>query len=248
MNLEFSSGKRATDPEIMDDFTCSGEVVEQTLRELDVINRLLGGNGVTLSGLKKMAAIHTSRETPLTIVDLGCGSGDLLRRFAGYARQKKINVRLIGIDANPAIVEYARKHCTGFPEISFIAMDVRSAEFSSQTYDIICGTLFFHHFDDDALVHLLPQLVRQARLGVLINDIHRHWLAYYSIRWLTRWFSSSSMVRFDAPLSVSRAFTRADWEVILRRAGLSQYHIAWRWAFRWKIILFAAESRLAQFW
>jgi SAM-dependent methyltransferase len=247
MSVAFSASKRATDPEIMDDFTCSGEVVEQTLRELDVINRLLGGNGVTLSGLKKMAAIH-SPETPLTIIDLGCGSGDLLRRFALYARRQRISVKLIGIDANPSIVDYARRHSGAFPEISFLAMDVLSTEFSMQTCDIICGTLFFHHFDDDTLAGLLPRLVRQARLGVLINDIHRHWFAYHSIRWLTRWFSSSSMVRYDAPLSVCRAFTRADWEVIFKRAGLIHYRIAWRWAFRWKIMLFNAESRLAQFW
>jgi hypothetical protein len=127
-------------------------------------------------------------------------------------------------------------------------VDVLSPEFATRNYDIICGTLFFHHFDDDTLSRLLPQLVRQATVGVLINDIHRHWLAYYSIRWLTRWFSSSSMVRYDAPLSVQRAFTRDDWDRVFAQGGIDHYRIAWRWAFRWKIMLSSSKSRLAQFW
>ena len=248
MSLRFSSAQRATDPEIMDDFTCSGEVVERTLRELDVINQFLGGNSVTMSGLIEMVKLRSPAGDPITIADLGCGSGDLLRRFARYARQRAMPVRLIGIDANPSIVDYARKHSVDYPEISFESADVLSSEFAMKDYDIICGTLFFHHFDDDTLSRLFPQLVRQAKLGVLINDIHRHWLAYHSIRWLTRWFSSSSMVRYDAPLSVQRAFTRADWKRVFDQAGIGHYRIAWRWAFRWKIMLFSSESRLAQFW
>lgn len=248
MSPTFSSAQRATDPEIMDDFSCSGEVVEQTLRELDVINRLLGGNGVTMSGLKEMARFHSPSGDPLTIADLGCGSGDLLRRFARYARRNGIAVKLTGIDANRSIVDYARSHSADYPEISYESVDVLSPEFATKNYDIICGTLFFHHFDDHTLSHLLTQLVRQASLGVLINDIHRHWLAYHSIRWLTRWFSSSSMVRYDAPLSVQRAFTRGDWNRVFAQAGIAHYRISWRWAFRWKITLFSSGSRLAQFW
>ena len=248
MSPVFHAAKRSTDPEIMDDFTCSGAVVERTLRELDIINHWLGGNGITLSGLKKMVSPATATEDPVTIADLGCGSGALLRRFAMHARKKGLSVKLIGIDANPSIVDFARKHSTAFPEISFEVLDICSPEFATRTYDIICGTLFFHHFDNETLSRLLPQLVRQARLGVLINDIHRHWFAFYSIQWLTRWFSSSSMVQYDAPLSVQRAFTRADWNYLFTQAGIQRYRIAWRWAFRWKILLSESESRLAQFW
>ncbi|MDQ2657524.1 MAG: SAM-dependent methyltransferase, partial [Bacteroidota bacterium] len=67
--------------------------------------------------------------------------------------------------------------------------------------------------------------------------IHRHWLAYYSIKWLTRMFSKSAMVRHDAPLSVHRAFRKSELEEILRRAGLVDYKIKWRWAFRWQVIV-----------
>lgn len=240
--------QRSPDPEIMDDLLCSGEVVTQTLRELDVINRWLGGNAVTLSAIRKMLKARSQEDGAVSIADLGCGSGDMLRRLAEYGRSVGIPMKLIGIDANPNIIAYAREKSTGYPELAFEAMNVLSAEFAALRYDIIAGTLFFHHFDDATLEKLLPQLVRQSRIGVVINDIHRHPIAYHSIRLLTRLFSRSEMVRYDAPLSVRRSFRREDWERLFTHAGLSTYRLRWKWAFRWKILLPAAGSRLAQFW
>ena len=74
-------------------------------------------------------------------------------------------------------------------------------------------------------------------MAVVINDLHRHWLAYHSIKWLTRLLGGSYLVRHDAPLSVARAFRRADWVALLARAGITQYELRWRWAFRWQVIL-----------
>lgn len=240
--------QRCHDPEIMDDLLCSGEVVTQTLRELDVINRWLGGNAVTLSAIRKMLKARSQEDGTVSIADLGCGSGDMLRRLAAYGRSVGIRMKLTGIDANPHIIAYARQQSADYPELTFETLNVLSADFASHTYDIIAGTLFFHHFDDVTLERLLPQLVRQSRIGVVINDIHRHPIAYHSIRLLTRLFSRSAMVRYDAPLSVQRSFRRADWERMLDLAGLLTYQMRWKWAFRWKILLPATGSRLAQFW
>lgn len=248
MNSRVDLGQRANEPEIMDDLNCSGEVVYQTLRELDVINRWLGGNAVTLGGLKRMIRLNDTVHSPISIADLGCGSGDLLRQMAEFGRRTKIPLQLVGIDANPHIIEFARQHCAGYPEISFETVNVLSPEFAQRTFDIITGTLFFHHFENDALVRLLAQLNQQARQGILINDIHRHWLAYHSIRLLTKLFSSSSMVRYDAPLSVRRAFTRKDWGEVMTSSGIANYRISWKWAFRWQITVAPPGSRLAQFW
>ena len=239
--------QRSNEPEIMDDLSCSGEVVAQTLHELDVINRWLGGHEVTLSGVRTMLKAHAGTAA-ITVVDLGCGSGDLLRKLADFGRSRNLNLHLTGVDANPNIVDYARRQSARYPEIEFLAQDVRAPEFLLRQYDIIIGTLFFHHFEDSVLKKLLPQLIGQSRIGVLINDIHRHALAYHSIRLLTRLFSRSAMVRFDAPLSVRRAFRRQDWDRLLPECGIREFRMRWKWAFRWQILLPAPGSRLAQFW
>jgi hypothetical protein len=81
------------------------------------------------------------------------------------------------------------------------------------------------------------QLKKQVELGYIINDIHRHWLAYYSIKILTRLFSRSAMVKYDAPLSVLRAFKKAELKKILEAAGPAEYKIQCKWAFRWQAIV-----------
>ena len=73
----------------------------------------------------------------------------------------------------------------------------------------------------------------ECELGFFINDLHRHFLAYHSIRLLTRAFSKSRLVKNDAPISVTRGFSRIDWSNILAAAGLEDYELRWKWAFRW---------------
>jgi hypothetical protein len=106
-----------------------------------------------------------------------------------------------------------------------------------EQFDIITATLFLHHFKEEELIQLLKTWKQQARLGIVINDLHRHPFAYYSIKALTSLFSRSAMVKFDAPLSVLRGFTRDEWLFLLKNAGISKYTLRWRWAFRWQIII-----------
>lgn len=222
----------------MDDLQCRGEVVNQTLRELDFINRWLGGNQVTLSALKKLwLSIPSKKE--ITIVDLGCGSGEMLRMIAALAAKEKRRVILIGIDANENIIEYARNHSLNFENISFQSINVFSTEFQLLKFDIVLATLFFHHFSDAQLVQLFSSLRKQTSTGIIVNDIHRHPLAYYSIKWLTAVFSKSKMVKYDAPLSVRRAFHKKDLKEILKEAKIQKYGLRWRWAFRWRLLIFS---------
>jgi 2-polyprenyl-3-methyl-5-hydroxy-6-metoxy-1,4-benzoquinol methylase len=224
--------QRSSQIEIMDDLQCGGEVVNQTLRELEFINRWLGGNAITMEGVKELAAHHSA----ITIADLGCGSGDMLKMFADWGRKNKCTLSLTGIDANPNIIEFARNNCKEYPEIQFETMDVFSDAFRLRNFDIIVGTLFFHHFSQVDLIDLLFKLKRQVRLGLVINDLHRHWFAFYAIRLLTRLFSKSAMVRFDAPLSVLRSFSRDELMDLLLKAGIMPYQLRWKWAFRWQVI------------
>jgi 2-polyprenyl-3-methyl-5-hydroxy-6-metoxy-1,4-benzoquinol methylase len=229
--------QRSAEVEIMDDLDCHGEVVDQTLRELEVINRLLGGDYVTIDGIEKLIDGNLGE---FKIGDCGCGGGDLAIKIIKWGRKKGLRLKVEGIDANPHIVEFAKKNCSVFPEITFETMDVFSNEFARKKYDILTATLFVHHFDNDQLVRLFSSMLRQATLGVVINDIHRHQLSYHSIKWLTKFFSRSAMVKFDAPLSVRRAFRKRELIAILERAGITNYTLTWKWAFRWQLVIRSA--------
>lgn len=229
---------RSYQKEIMDDLTEGGDVMDRTLKELEVINRLLGGNYVTVNGIEKIveAAQGKTDDRPVRIADLGCGGGDMLMLIADWGRKTGRKLELVGVDANAYIVEYARRHTQDYPEISYLTADIFSEEFSREPFDIMSCSLFTHHFTDEELIRMFTMMNRQSKLGFVINDLHRHWFAYYAIKYITRWFSRSSMVQHDAPVSVLRAFSKPELSKLLNEAGVRKFSIIWLWAFRWQVI------------
>ena len=227
---------RSTEIEIMDDLSCKGSVVEQTLKELAFINRWLGGNKVTLGGIQQLLSAKYSGQE-IRITDIGCGGGDILKQIAAWGVKRGFNLKLMGIDANPYIVEFAKAQYKALTQIDFKVQNVESREFQESETDIYIATLFTHHFSNDQLTELFQIMHKQSRIGVVINDLHRHWIAYCSIWILTRLFSRSRMVKFDAPLSVRRSFSRGELGQILHKAGINNYSLRWKWAFRWQLII-----------
>lgn len=222
----------------MDDLTLATDALRQNLDELETINTWLGGYAPVLDALQRLKP-HFPQGQALRLADLGSGGGDTLRHVARWTRKNRVAVELTGIDANQFMLDYAAAKSREYPEISYRQFDIFSSEFQAQPYDILTCSLFCHHFTDDELVTLLRQWQQQAQVAVVINDLHRHWLAYHSIKWLTRLLGGSYLVRHDAPLSVARAFRRHDWVALLARAGITRYALRWRWAFRWQVVLFS---------
>ena len=227
---------RSSGNELMDDLDASGGQLHQTLRELDAINYVLGGNYVTLNGLTQLLD-RLNAEKQLHIADLGCGSGDMLTLIRRLLVKRDRDAALTGIDANPNVIRYAQMHTPAACRIDYEVLNIFSQEFKDRKFDIVIGTLFFHHFTTLDLIGFFNQLKDQVSVGLIINDIHRHWFAYYTIKWLTRFFSRTAMVKHDAPVSVLRAFKKHELVDILHHAGLINYRIKWRWAFRWQVVV-----------
>lgn len=226
---------RSSDKELMDDLNCSGEVLNRTLTEIEKINHWLGGDAITINGLNQINN-NTPVPNPLSIADLGCGSGGMFKVINNWAKKHQIKVNLTGIDANPNVIEFARDNHKDL-NINFLALNILSENFKTHNYDIILCTLLLHHFLSEEIVELIKQLKDQARIAVIVNDLHRHPIAYYSIKWLTGLFSRSEMVKFDAPLSVKRGFTKKELIEILNKAGIQNYSLVWKYAFRWQLII-----------
>lgn len=226
--------KRSEQIELMDDLAFTGDEMRITLKELKTINRWFGGDNVTISGLN---ILISDNDMPTTIADIGCGRGDMLKLMAQWAQAKGLKIRFTGIDANRSIIDYAKENTIDYPEIDYECLNILSDDFQNERYDIIASSLFLHHFTDQELVTLFKTLQNQTRLGIIINDLHRHWLAYYVIKYTTMTFSASNMIKNDAPLSVLRSFTRDDWSRILSQACIQDYSLKWKWAFRWQLII-----------
>lgn len=231
-----SFSKRSNQKELIDDLNCDGDELRQTLRELKTINKLLGGNQVTTGGIGKL--LTGSRPKEISIADVGCGGGDMIRVMYDWSQKKEIHANFIGIDANPNTIAMAADNLRNIPNVRFDAADVFDPDFQRQPVDIITCTLFTHHFTGEELVQMFHSFRNKATIGIVINDLHRHPLAFYSIKVLTRLFSRSRLVINDAPISVQRGFRKAELEEILRKAGWEKYRIRWHWAFRWQVLGF----------
>lgn len=227
--------QRSLKEEIMDDFFCQGEVVDQTLEEIHQINAYLGGDHLSLSAIKKL--IKKNPQEKYEIVDLGCGGGDTLKLFSKWAKRNKQELSLTGVDANEYIIAYAEKNCKKYRNINFIAENILSDSFRSQKYDIAHASLFLHHLQEEEIIELFRQLLSQVRIGIVINDLHRHWVSYlFTKHLITRW-SKSEMVKYDSVLSVARSFIKQELERYLQLAGVANYTLTWRWAYRWELIM-----------
>lgn len=232
-----SFAKRLDRLELLDEPDIPEADLERNLVELDVINRYLGGHRITLTGLEYLlqtpAARNVLRERPLRVCEIGCGGGDNLLVIDRWARNRGLSLEITGVDMKEVCTRFARRKPWSHPT-RWITDDYRAVPLEA---DVIFSSLFCHHFPDKDLPGMLRWMHERATCGFFINDLHRHPLAYHSIKWLTRVFSKSYLVRNDAPLSVQRAFRRNDWEGYLSRAGLGQGAVRWQWAFRWLILV-----------
>jgi 2-polyprenyl-3-methyl-5-hydroxy-6-metoxy-1,4-benzoquinol methylase len=226
---------RSTQQEDMDDLSMKGDLLQNTLDQLVLINKRLGGNKATINGLHTLLKAEP-KEVAISIVDLGCGSGDILREVADYGRKNNFIFKLTGIDANEYTVNYARQLSVKYPEISFIKMDVQSIEFSGLAFDIGITTLFLHHFTNQEIDHLLIPIVQKARIGVVINDLHRSSIAYYLFKAVCL-FIKNPMVKKDGAISVLRGFKKNELIHISKKLNNTVSSINWKWAFRYQWVI-----------
>ena len=206
------------------------EDIRRNLLELNFINHYLGGHRTTIKGIKNLNLPKKS----LIVCEMGCGGGDNLAVIYAYLKKHKLNSSLSGIDINPYCIEVAKNRFATFP-VHFYPTDYRLVNFQNGKPDVLYSSLFCHHFTNQELVEMLRWMQENATEGFFINDLHRHPLAYYSIKLLTFLFSKSYLVKNDAPLSVVRGFRKQEWKQLLKEAGISNYNIEWNWAFRWLI-------------
>ena len=227
---------RSDEPEIMDDFAMEGEVLREALDKIAKINQLLGGNQLTLQGVQELI-INIPNGTEISIVDVGCGNGDMLRTLANYGLRNNLNFRLIGIDANNFTINHAQKLSENYPNISYRCEDVFDKAFAESKYDIVLCTLTLHHFKEEEINKLLTVFNANSNIGIVINDLHRSPIAYRLFQLICVVFRLNKMSREDGLISILRGFKRKELIDFSEKLNFKKYKIQWRWAFRYEWII-----------
>lgn len=181
------------------------EVAARSMRDIERINKLLGGNEVTRALIRSVAP-----SVPFSVLDVGAGGGQMGRV-----------IRHVCPHATVTSLDYRAHQLARAPHPK-VAADAFRMPFRPKTFDVVFCSLFLHHFEDDEIVRLLRSFGDLAKRAVLVNDLERHWLAYWFLpatRWLFRW---APVTLYDGPISVRASFTPAELEELCRGAGLRE--------------------------
>jgi hypothetical protein len=225
--------RRSHNKELLDGEAIPYNDLALNLKELHTINRWLGGYRVSRSAFRRVLR----KDRPAVVVDIGSGGGDTLREIKKWANSEGYRMKLYGIDHKQDCIAYSAGISAGSEGISFICDDYRKALEHVADAEILHASLFCHHLSDEEIGGLIA-FAREKKLTLIINDLERHPVAYYSIKWLTRLLSSSRLVKNDAPLSVLRGFTAREWKQLIEKAGVPRYTIRSKWAFRHEVIIY----------
>src|SRR5438309_3083895 len=214
------------EPELMDRPQPVSSELEKDLRNIRQLNRFFGSHRLVLHFLRRWIKPGDH----VRIVDLATGSGDIPRLIVDRARKIGARVEIIALDRQSATLEIARKLSGDYSEISFVEADI--LEFNpTEGYDLVLCSLALHHFSNEDAVRVLRRCRELSHKFVLVSDLRRSWLGMIGVYLLTALIFRSAMTRYDARLSMARAFSFAELDELARRAGWQKFgHQKFRFA------------------
>lgn len=218
---------RSFEPEWMDDPAVDEATFRDCLADLAAVNGWTLARPPTLRWLASALA-GRPKGSRFTLVDVGYGQGDMLRAIHRWAMRRGLEPDLIGVDLSPWSAPSAQAATPPGMSIDYRTGDVFAARFD-RPVDFVISSLVAHHLDDAQLVAFLRWMEATATRGWFVNDLHRHAIAYHGFRLLSTAMRWHAFVRHDGPLSVARAFRRADWEALIAAAGLDRSTISLHW-------------------
>ena len=213
--------KRINDPERIDTGDYTPEEYATFLREIAFINRYLGDGRALKKSLLRELEEKDLRE--FSVVDVGCGSGELLRMIAEFASRSKRKASLTGIDLNAISSATTQSESREFPEIDSVQADAFHLPFADGAFDYAISSLFFHHLTDEQIPVVLREMSRVARRGLFVIDLHRDRIPYALYKLFCFAFRISPLVRHDGSLSIKKGFREGEFEELAARAGLHNF-------------------------
>jgi SAM-dependent methyltransferase len=208
-------GLRADAAELLDGGRLTMPEVERNLADLARLNRLPGGIGASVEGVRRL--LDGRRDA--RILDAGTGRGDMPIAFArrGWATT--------ALDRNLDVLLIARRETSADSRIEVVEGDARSLPFDDDAFDVSHCSLLVHHLDPLEAVTALRELGRVARRGVVINDLRRGMLPLVATAVSVVALGGSRVTRADGLVSARRAYTLAELDDLIGEAGLT---IRWR--------------------
>jgi SAM-dependent methyltransferase len=218
---------RSDRTEWLDEADINPVELERVLRDLAIFNGTFFGHLPILRWLGR-AVRAAPKGAPMTLVDIGCGYGDLLRAIRRWASRRSLNLRLIGIDLNAETIGIARRVTDPADRIEYRVMNALDLV-SAEQIDFIVSSLVTHHLSDGEIKDFLRLMENVARRGWAVCDLQRNRFLYYFIGLSSRIARFHPMVGHDGQISVTRSLTKSEWMQLIKEAGLPSDAIKINW-------------------
>ena len=215
--------QRSLEPENLDKGSYTPEEYEGCLVELRRINEWLGDAEALRDSLLK--EIERRELKSFSVLDVGAGSGELLRVAAGWARETKRKSFLVGLELNQRSAAAILQESKHFPEISSVNGNGFSLPFPDRSFDYVIQSLTLHHFDDAGAVRIIREMQRVSARGIFVIDLHRNPLAYLFYTTIGRLFLHNRLIREDGALSILKSFTPEELLKLGKQAHLPQVKV-----------------------
>lgn len=222
---------RSNEPELMDDPDLDPKALHIALRDIERTNTWLGGNEITIKALRKVLK-DFSTDQEISILDVGCGDGAMLRAIAKDPVLSKYSLRLVGLDLSRQSIKSAKEANAQYPNIQYEAVDVLQVSSEQYSCDMVLMTLTLHHFTDQEIPKVLQKCKEIASVAILINDLQRSKIAHGLFRLFSVFFIKGNVAKNDGLVSIRRGFLKKELYVYAKNLGL-QVKVTWKWAFRY---------------
>jgi ubiquinone/menaquinone biosynthesis C-methylase UbiE len=230
--------QRSNELERLDKGDYTPEEYEDCIVELQRVNRWLGDASALRHTL--LREIERSGSESFSALDVGAGSGELLRVAADWARNNNKRARLVGLELNARSASAILEESQQFSEIAAVRADAFRLPFADEEFDYAICSLFTHHFKDEQVITLLRELSRVARRRIFVIDLHRHAIAYYFYTTVGHLFLHNRLIREDGALSILRSFKPNELLKLAQRAGLERARVERHFPYR--LVLAAVPS------
>jgi ubiquinone/menaquinone biosynthesis C-methylase UbiE len=210
--------QRSYELENLDKGTYTPEEYESCIVELQLVNKWLGDARALRNSLLK--DIDREGLRSFSVLDVGAGSGELLRVAAQWARETNRSAKLVGLELNERSAQAILEGSHEYAQIFSLRADAFHLPFQDDQFEYVICSLFTHHFRDPQIVELLRELSRVARRRMFVIDLHRNPVAYYFYTTVARLFLHNRVIREDGALSILRSFKPGELESLARQAGL----------------------------
>ncbi len=227
---------RSTELELIDlpPTAYSKEEYRQFLAEMAKIGKISGGDRAGLKAFKQL------KRDPTSILDVGCGSGYFTHQLAQQYKTSEV----IGNDTHPQAIAYAQKY---FREENLLFQHLEQPELNekAQSFDVVTATLVCHHLNNNILIDFLKRAQKVSRQAIILNDLHRSWIAWIYFKLRAPFHFKSRLILNDGAISIKRSFKKRDWTKLLTQAGFEKesYTIKWNWPFRWTVTIDIEKAR-----